>query len=154
MDSAGAASLDPVRFTDAGLAAAEQALADGVAGAELWAAIWVYSSTATDPAPLLPLLSTPDLATRALAAAGALSFGERSAAPVLVALLDDADQLAGSEPPLTIGQFAASTLARYIDAPEIPADAAPPDLVTPWTEWLAGPGAAITFDPESGRWTP
>jgi hypothetical protein len=150
--SAGASALDAVRFTDAGKAAAEQAIATGATGAELWAATWVYTSTASDPAPLVPLFAAPDLSTRALAAAGALSFGERAAAPVLVGLLSDGEQLAGSKPPLTIGQFAASTLTRYIDAPEIRADAAPSDLVAPWTAWLAGPGAGLKFDPESGRW--
>lgn len=153
MDSAGADAIEGVRSTDAGVTAATEAIADGATGAELWAATWVYTSGATDPAPLLPLLSVDEPNTRLLAAAGALSLGEASAAPVLVELLAVDVPLAASSPPLTIGQFAAYTLTRYIDAPDIPVDAAPADLVAPWTDWLAGPGAAMAFDPETGRWS-
>lgn len=153
MDSAGADAIEAVRSTDAGVTAAAEVIADGGTGAELWAATWVYTSGATDPAPLLPLLAVDEPNTRLLAAAGALSLGESSAAPVLVELLAADVPLAASSPPLTIGQFAAYTLTRYIDAPEIPVDAAPADLVAPWTDWLAGPGSAMAFDPETGRWS-
>jgi hypothetical protein len=151
-DPASLSRLDSIRFTDAGAAAAANAIEAGVSGDALWAATLVYGTAGTDPAVLQPLLANDDPTIRALAAASVLSLGGADAANVLADLILEDGNLRGSLPPLAVSEFAVSTLDRYIDGPGVADGAAPPDLAATWKAWLATHGATMQLDPATGRW--
>jgi hypothetical protein len=145
-----------IRFTPAGEQAARVVLVSGPSGDALWAATWVYASSARDPAPLRPLLQNPDASIRAIAASALISVGDRAGFAVLGASLSESHRLTGSDPPQSIGEFALSSLARYIQSARVPA---PPtgasDLQAAeakWASWLAGHADGLQFDPASRTW--
>ena len=149
-------ALEGVRFTPAGEEAARAILASSATGDVLWAATWVYASSATDPAPLVPLLGNADPSIRAMAAATLVALGDHAGFAVLAALLPDAGQLQGSAPPLSIGSFALFTLSRYVQASGVPAEpATEADLAAAaanWAVWLGAHDSALTFDTASRTW--
>lgn len=117
-----AAGLDPdptlsalrvVRFTEARARAAREFLASGGDGDPLWAATWLYASTATDTAPLVPLLTHRDPSVRVMAAAALAALEHPGAVEVLRAERRNTGPLRGSEPPITIADFSVLTLERY-----------------------------------------
>ena len=150
-------ALEGIRFTPAGEEAARAVLTSSASGDVLWAATWVYASSATDPAPLAPFLQNADASIRAMAAATLVARGDQSGFDALAGLLAEAGNLRGSSPPISIGGFAAFTLSRSVqaaDAPLPPATAA--DLAAveeEWSAWLQAHGDALVFDAESGTWT-
>jgi hypothetical protein len=152
-DPASLRALDAVRFTDAGAAAAANAIQAGAGGDALWAATLVYGTVGTDPAVLQPLLGNDDPTIRALAGATVLSLGGADAANILADLILEDGNLRGSLPPLAISEFAVSTLDRYIDGPGVPDGAAAQDLAASWKAWLAANGATMQLDPATGRWS-
>ena len=149
-------AIEGVRFTPAGEEAARAVLASSASGDALWAATWVYASSAADPAPLGPLLNNADASIRAMAASALVALGEDSGFAVLAASVSDADRLRGSVPPLAIGSFALSTLSRYVAAVGVPAEpATEADLAAAaanWAAWLREHENQLTFDATSGTW--
>jgi hypothetical protein len=152
-DDGTVAGVDGIRFTPAGAAAAAEVLAAGATGDARWAGAWVYATSGRDPAPLLALLDDEDPSIRAIAAAGALARGERDAAPVLAGLVANETELRGSDPPLTIGEYATAMLERLVDGPDVTAGASPRDRAAAWTAWLADHAATMQLDPATGRWS-
>lgn len=111
-DPASIDEVDGVRFTDAGVAAAGAALSGGATGDALWAATWIAATMGCLEA-LETQLASDDATIRALAAAAFVAAGRTEGTAVLSALLDDSSIVRGSEPPISIGEFAAQTLDRY-----------------------------------------
>ena len=111
-DAATIDEVDAVRFTDAGVAAAGAALASGVTGDALWAATWIAASMGCLE-PLEPLLAADDPTIRALAAASFVAAGRPEGGTALAALMGETALLRGSEPPISVGEFATATLERY-----------------------------------------
>ena len=150
-------ALEGVRFTPAGEVAARAILASTADGDVLWAATWVYASSATDPGPLVPLLANADASIRVMAAATLIALGDRAGFAVLATSLPDTGQLRGSVPPMGIGSFALFTLSRYLDAPDIPAPPASeeeiPAAAAAWASWLGGHADDLRFDAPSRTWT-
>lgn len=154
--SSSVGELQGVRFTNAGTAAARQALEEGTTGDGLWAATWIYASNGTDPAPLLPLLDNDDSSIRLMAAAALVSLGRAEGFDVLVRLIESEDSLRGSEPPTTVSRFALHTLARYTGVDLAPGPTASPEEVRAtagrWEAWLAENRDQLTFDADNGTW--
>jgi len=146
-------AVDAVRFTDAGVEAAADALAVGATGDALWAATWIYASGASDPAPLLPLLTAGDPSVRAMAASGLLARGVRDAAAPLVALVGSEEPLRGSDPPLLVGDYAAASLTRFVSGPTVAAGAARADAAASWSAWLTENESIMIYDDDTGRWS-
>jgi hypothetical protein len=152
-DEATIQSIEAIRFADAGVAAATQALKAGVTGDALWAATWIYASSGCDVEVLVPLLARDNPTIKVMAAAGLLAGGRSEATPVLAALLADPSNLQGAKPPISIAEFTAGTLAAYVSGPTIEPDAAPGTITAAWSEWLASHGESIVFNAETGRWS-
>ena len=138
--------VDRCRFTAAGAEAASSVLAANASGDARWAALWVYASAGSDPAPLRPYLTSDDPTSRVMAAAAVVAFGDRSGFDALAAAIGVEDQLAGSKPPVSIGAFAAGALASSIDGDEIPTDEAA------WPAWLAAHAASLGYDDSAATW--
>jgi len=151
-DQATVDALGEIQFTDEGADASAAAIANGATGDELWAATWVYAGAGTDPAVLVPVLTAADPSTRVMAAAGALSFGESSAGQVLVDLLPDTTDLRQSEPTVTVGDFAAYTLKRFVAGPDLSAATTPESIGTAWQQWWADHGGSLEFDQATRMW--
>jgi hypothetical protein len=152
-DPASLQALDAVGMTDAGVVAAAEALASGATGDALWAATWIYAGGGIDPAPLEPLLTADDATVRAMAAASLLAQGVRAAAGPLVALSGSEEPVRGARPPLLLGAFAASTLARYVSGPELADGTSLADAAAAWSAWMSQHGASMTYDDGTGRWS-
>lgn len=140
------------------VAAAADALAAGAAGWEKWAATLVWANQGDSVAPLLSLLTDPDPTIRVMAAAGVLSRGGVDGFAPLIDALDDAAVLAGSEPPVTIWLFAATTLVALTgesaNGPPFDADTGQQTTAkTRWTAWLAAHRATLRFDDVTAQWT-
>jgi hypothetical protein len=121
--------------------------------------LWVYGSAGTDPDPLRPLLVYDDASIRIMAAAILLSLGDDSAVAVVREALATDTLLTGSEPPISIRQYAVNTLARYVtgsDVPQSPDEIAEEDDGTAaagdWQEWLSANGDSLVFDQSSATW--
>jgi hypothetical protein len=145
-------AVDAVRFVPGAAETASQAIADGASGDALWAATWVYASSGSDPAPLLPLLAHDDPSIRAMAAAALLADGDADGAVALAGLLRVEERLQGSIPPVTVGQYAASSLARLLDGPPATPGAGSAAVAEAWTRWLGQHGPALSFDAATGTW--
>jgi hypothetical protein len=154
-DAATIQAVDACRYTAAGEQAAREALAAGGSPDQLWAALWVYSTSANDPTPLVPFATNSDPSVRAMAAATLVAFGDRSGFGALEQLLDEPAQLRGSLPPIGVSTFSMNTLARYVvadGAPTVaPADTAA--LAGAWRTWLTTNGAALTYSVADVTWT-
>lgn len=114
-DPADPAKLDElsatVRFSAEGEAAARAILADpGADTTAVWAAVWVYGSTAVDPAPLRPFAAHADPSIRAMAGAALLALGDPAGFVALVDSLAVEAQLRGAHPARTVRSFALGTL--------------------------------------------
>jgi hypothetical protein len=142
-----------IQYTDEGADAAAAAIANGVTGDQLWAATWVYATSGIDPSVLVPVLSADDPSTRVLAAAGALALGEASAGPVLVDLVLDPTDLRDSEPAVTVGDFAAYTLGRFVAGPDLTAATTPDAVAGAWDQWWTEHEASLVFDPPTRMWS-
>jgi hypothetical protein len=81
-----------------------------------------------------------------MAAAGLTALGRIEGLDSLAASIDDDAYVRGSEPPISVGQFAAATLKRYTGQADI-AD------VQAWQAWLDANRDGLTFDPEQQLWT-
>ena len=151
-------AIEGIRFTPAGEEASRGILASSPSGDILWAATWVYASSGTDAAPLIPLLENGDPSIRAMAAAALLALGERSAFAVLGAALSAGDHLRASKPPRSIGAFVVFTLSRYVQAADAPASpASQAELAAAeasWSAWLQAHASVLEFDALSGTWKP
>jgi hypothetical protein len=153
------ASLDavgPLRFTSAGRDAAKAILERGSGNAgQIWAAIVVYAGTGTDPAPLRPYAASADSSIAVLSAATLVAFGDPTGFAVLARLLTSEQQLAGSHPPRLIGDFALTTLERYVAGGNVPAGDAESTVdgyLGEWSAWLAAHTSSLAFDPSTGTW--
>jgi hypothetical protein len=146
--------IDACRYNAAGGQAARAVLSTaGATPDQLWAAVWVYAASGTDPAPLVAILSNADPTLRAMASATLVGFGERSGLAPLAALLPESAALRGSLPPMSIGGYATSVLARYVSATDIPApDADPAVTASAWQKWLASNMASLEFSATDGVW--
>ena len=150
-------ALAPCRFTSAGEQAARETLLAGASDAALWAAIWVYATSGSDPAPLRPMLASGDSSIRVMAAAALVSFGDAAGFPIISQSLTDDAQLSGSLPPTTIASLALMTLSRYVvgvDVPPPPETAAQIDGArAAWADWLTGHASALVFNDDDGTWS-
>jgi hypothetical protein len=147
-------ALGAARFDDGAPEAAAAALAEGTTGDARWAAVWTYASSGTDAAVLRPVLDDPDPTLRALAAAALTAWGDPAGIPVLAALVEQPDRLAGSYPPTSVGEFAAGTLARFVSGPAIAPGSEPADEGAAWAAWTARHDpSTLAFDPETGTWS-
>jgi hypothetical protein len=155
-DAATLDAVDTVRFTKAGVAAARQVLETSDDPGALWAALWVYGSGASDPAPIRRLadLSDPTIAT--LAGATLVGFGDVAGFPALARALAQDGWLAGAHPARRMADFAALTLVTEIapspSAPFPDDDLAPAVYATGWMAWLDAHADALVYDPASARW--
>lgn len=157
-DPASLSAIDEIRFSAEGAAAAREALTRGATGDELWAAVWVYGTSGEDPTPLLPLLDDGDVSVRVMAAAAVVARGELAGFEVLVAELENAEPLSGSEPPQTVWEFALTTLERYTGEPPVLLSEQPTneELVAAhdaWSAWFQEHRAALSFDEDAGTWS-
>jgi len=141
------------RLEDGAADAATSALASGVTGDQLWAATWIYAGTGTDAEVLRPLLTNDDPTVTAIAAATLASWGDADGLPVLVDLLGEDSELYAANPPQTVSDFARYSLGRYVEGPEIAADAEPAAIADAWGTWMQTNGPTLTFDEESGIWS-
>jgi hypothetical protein len=146
-------AVEAVALTDAGVQAAADAIGHGAKGDALWAATWIYANGGIDPTPLLPLLTADDASARAMAAAALLARGVKEGAEPLVALAGSDEPLRGSKPPVIVGDFAAGSLARFIDGPNVASGASRADAAATWSAWLTQNGSAMAYDPASARWS-
>jgi hypothetical protein len=156
VDATDPATIEPlleIQYTDEGADAAAAAIANGATGDQLWAATWVYATSGIDPSVLVPVFSADDPSTRVLAAAGALALGEATAGPVLVDLLLDPTDLRDSEPAVTVGDFAAYTLGRFVAGPDLTAATTPDAVAGAWDQWWAEHEASLVFDPPTRMWS-
>jgi hypothetical protein len=158
-DLTDAETLDEIgalRFSALGEQAARDVLGSGAPDDALWAAAWVYASSASDPEPLRPLLVHTDTSIRVIAAGALVSLGDPAGFEPLGALLTDDDQLAGSHPPVSIGSFATQTLSRYVEAAGAPAEPASADELAAaqanWVTWLEAHWNELHFDAQRGTW--
>lgn len=145
-------------FTRAG-AEASRTVLDGRPDRDAaWAAVWIYSSSGNDPAPLRPLVAAPDPSIRVMAAAGLVAFGDAAGFPILREALADQQNLLGSHPPMAIRHFSISTLTRFVVADGVPAwpdaSAGVPVVIKGWDGWLAENASFLTFSTSAGTWGP
>ena len=149
-------NISSLRFTQAGADAARAVLQAGGTPDQLWAALWVYGSAGTDPAPVEPLLTNGDPSVVAMAAATLVGFGDAAGLDPLRQALDADDFMSGAEPPLTLREFALETLARYVTGTGVPDPQSFSDdasAVTAWQAWLDANRAQLHFDSDQGVWT-
>jgi hypothetical protein len=144
------------RWEAAGTEAAADVLGQTATRDQLWAAVWIYGTQGTDPAPLRPMLQNADPSVRTMAAGALIRLGERAAIDVLQASLSDDDVLAGSKPPVTISAFVVAALGRMIVASGSPAQpTGEPDqttLASAWRDWLAANASELAYDSDAGGW--
>jgi hypothetical protein len=150
-------SLDPCRFSSEGETAAREVLAANPTGNALWAALWVYASAGSDPAPVRPFLHHADATVAVMASATLVAFGDASGFAGLAEALDRTGRVTGSTPPLAIDDFALSSLATYVVGADVPpaADGAA-DLATlkkSWRDWLANHQTSLVFSTTDGTWS-
>ena len=146
-DAATVFAVDRCRFTPAGGEASRAALQAGATGDAVWAALWVYVDSASDPAPMRPYVATGTTSTRAMASAGLVAFGDATGFDGLRVALADTETLDGSTPPLAIQAFALDALERSVVLSNGPSDAAA------WSSWLEARSAALRYDPSAGTWS-
>lgn len=149
-------AVEECRFTAGGAEAARGVIAAGGNRDQLWAAVWVYSSAATDPAPLVPLLQGADSSVRVMAAAAVARLGERAGLNTLSDALADDGALVGSRPPLPVAQFAVFSLSRIVDGASAPARATGEDdaraVADAWHDWLEQNASGLAYDQSRGEW--
>lgn len=120
-----------------------------------YAAVYGLALTADDAesmAALVPILSSPDISERMLAAGSLISRGDKNAFPVLIDALDSDDPLAFRDPPQRAWQFARFVLIQYTEedmgmlGPRTfsldQAAAAKPA----WERWWSEHGDALRYD--------
>jgi hypothetical protein len=152
-------AVDRVRFSDAGIQAAGDLIRSGATGNALWAATYVYGSSAQDPALLKPVAADPKASAsiRAMAGARLISAGDPSGFDSLIATLAASDQMDGADPAGQVWEFAADVLERYTHTGFGPALAASdPERATAqatWTTWLNSNRSKLHFDAASQLWT-
>lgn len=146
-----------LRFTDAGVAAAREALDAGASGDERWAATWVYATSPTDPDPLRSLLTDPDPSIRLMAASGILRLGEVEGFDALVGLLSVDELVEGSHPPVLMWRYVGSVLQRLTGVDLGPASGSSPEEVVAaagaWADWLEANRSSLRLDEATGTWS-
>jgi hypothetical protein len=150
-------AVDACRFTTQGAQAARAVLESGASDGSLWAAIWVYASAGSDPAPLRAAVANDDPSVRAMAAASLVGFGDAAGFDALRASLEDTAWLSGAEPPMRIAEFAIRTLARYVVAADAPTGPAVPEELesvrSRWIDWLGLHARDLAFDAVQAVWS-
>ena len=145
-----------LRFTRAGEEAARQTLATSTSSNALWAALWVYASSGTDPEPLRPLLANSDSSLRSMAAAQLVALGDAQGFAVLQQALSDDSSLLGAHPPRSVRAYALGILTNYVATEGAPTEPATEDQLSAtaseWTAWLTAHAAGLRFDASSGTW--
>ena len=158
-DSATPATIDALsglRFTAAGAQAAADVLDAGGSVDAVWAALWIYASAGTDPAPVTNQLANADRSDAALAAATLAAMGQRQGLAALRPVLDEDGQMRNAEPPLSLRGYAVETLAQYVSAADAPDTSESSDDVSAaaaWAAWLDAHSAQLQFDSTNGVWT-
>jgi hypothetical protein len=149
-------ALDRIRLTPEGRDAARAILERGPGNAsQAWAAIVVYAATGNDPAPLRPFAADANPSVAVLAAATLVAFGDAAGFATLEKALSSEQVLAGSHPPRMIGDFALSTLERYVQGANVPTvgpESTVEDYLADWTAWLDGHAAGLAFNSSTGTW--
>ncbi len=145
-------AVDAVRFAPGAAEAASKAIEGGAVGDALWAATWIYATSGDDPTPLTPLLAHDDPSIRAMAAAALLAGGDADGAVALAGLLRVEERLRGSIPPVTVGRYAAGSLAHLLGGPTTAPGAGSAAVAKAWTAWLEQHGSALSFDAATGTW--
>ncbi len=149
-------ALERIRFTNAGTQAARGVLQAGAEGDALWGATYVYATSGTDPAPLVPLLQNEDATIRVMAAAALVSLGEPAGFDALVKAVSLDEPLRGSLPPESVSGFATFTLTRYtgvdLGRTEHASAADIETVAAKWTTWLEQHRDGLRFDAASGMW--
>jgi hypothetical protein len=157
-DGTSLGTLEGVRFTAAGIQAAAGVIAAGGTDDALWAATYVYASSARDPAPLRSLArsTTASASVRTLAAAGLVGLGDIDGFEPLIAGLRTPEPMAGADPAGTIWEFAAGVLRRYTTAglgPDLAAsDAERTTIAGQWTTWFEANKGKLRFDQPTQVW--
>ena len=108
-----------------------------------------------DPAPLRRLTTNGDATVAVLADGGLVTFGDPAGFAGLRRAVEDPKPLRGSEPPITIADYAARILARVIGPtanPPRPTDRA--TAGTAWAAWLDAHVATLAFDATTATWGP
>jgi hypothetical protein len=144
------------RWVELGVEVARDVLAAGGSRDQMWAAVWVYGTSGTDPAALRPMLAYDEPSISTMAAGALLPLGDRDALELLGAAVSDTDILLGSRPPTTISAYAQYILGRFVIADDTPArlGIAPDDSADAWLAWLERHGDALVYDPTTGEWSP
>jgi hypothetical protein len=154
-DDATIRATEACRFNPAGAEAASALLAASTNLDTIWAALWVYSASGSDPAPVRPLAANPDPSVRAMAAATLIAFGDRSGLAAAQDLLTETEPMRGSLPPVAIGNYMVSTLVHYVVAADAPAPGVSTDVASDaqaWAAWLPTHREALQFSPADGVW--
>lgn len=152
-DEASIDGVSGVRFTEAGVRAAADAIGSGATGGQLWAATWVYASSGTDPAVLQPLLTNEDPSIRLMASGALVSLGDLAGFDVLVNLIEVGDRVEASHPPISVQEFAVFTLERYTGVTfGSLGEASAEELGAAWSGWLEQNHASLRFDDTTVTW--
>jgi hypothetical protein len=154
------ATIDPLfglLFTRSGTDAARAVLESSDDPDALWAALWVYGTGDTDPAPIRRLVENADPTIATLAGASLVAFGDAAGFAAVRKALDTEGELIGSHPPRTIRDFAVAGLEQRIaptaSAPTVDDEADPTTLAGAWGAWLDTHASALVFDAAAGTWS-
>jgi len=154
------ATIEPLGgllFTRSGTDAARAVLETSDRPDALWAALWVYGTGDTDPAPIRRLVDNADPTIATLAGVTLVAFGDATGFPAVRKALDTEGQLSGSHPPRTFRDFAVVALAQRIapdaSAPTLDADTEPGTLADDWGAWLDAHASTLVFDAAAGTWS-
>jgi hypothetical protein len=154
-DGATIRAAEGCRFNAAGADAAQALLAASTNLDTIWAALWVYSASGSDPAPVRPFVTSQDPSVRAMAAATLIAFGDRAGLAAAQDLLAQTGPMLGSFPPISIDTYIVGTLVEYVLAADAPASAPSTDgaaYAQAWAAWLATRRDALQFAPADGVW--
>lgn len=155
-DGATIKGVEGCRFSPAGADAAVSVLGSSTSPDALWAALWVYSASGSDAAPVKPFATSTDTTLRAMAAATLIAFGDRSGLAAAQDLLAATDILRGSFPPIPISSYVMATLTQYVVAADAPASDGSGDVATDaqaWATWLGTHRDTLQFSDSDGVWT-
>jgi hypothetical protein len=156
------ATIDPVGgllFTRSGTEAARAVLESSDDPDALWAALWVYGTGDTDPAPIRRLVGHPDPTIATLAGASLLAFGDGAGFPAMRTALATDGELSGAHPPRTLRDFAVVALGQRIaptpvaETPTLADDAEPETLADDWGAWLDAHASTLVFEARTGTWS-
>jgi hypothetical protein len=154
-DDATIKAVEGCRFSPAGAEAAISVLASSTSPDALWAALWVYSASGSDAAPVQAFATSTDPTLRAMAAATLIALGDRSGLVAAQNLLAESGLLRGSFPPIPISSFVMATLTQYVVGADAPVSDGSGDVATDaqaWATWLGTHGDSLQFSDSDGVW--